>query len=114
DLKMIQRAITHLLDNALAFTPQGGKVTIALNMMKDGINVTISDTGEGISTKDLPYIFERSFRVDRSRSRGHRRGAGLGLAITRKILELHDSAISVRSTIHKGTTFSFQLPLYSP
>lgn len=71
----------------------------------------ISDSGCGISEQDMAYIFDRFYRAEKSRQ-GHGEGAGLGLTIAKRILDLHGSSIEVSSTLHTGTTFSFHLPLW--
>ncbi|GAB4187600.1 MAG: ATP-binding protein [Calditrichia bacterium] len=106
DIGMIERAISNLLDNALNYTPEGGKVTIILEEKDKQITVRITDTGYGIESQDLPHIFNRFYRVDKSRSSG---STGLGLAITKKIIEAHNSEIEVHSTVNQGTTFEFSL-----
>lgn len=109
DIGLVERAISNLIDNAIRYTPAGGLVQIVTDNEDDGVGVRIVDTGYGIPEDDLPHIFERFYRVDKSRARD-RGGAGLGLAITKKILELHGSTLSVQSVVDKGTTFSFALP----
>ena len=77
----------------------------------DAVSVRVTDTGYGIPPEDLPHIFERFYRVEKSRARD-KGGTGLGLAITQKILELHGSTLAVQSTLGQGTTFSFALPTW--
>ena len=86
---------------------------MALDLENQQIMTHVADTGSGISPDDLPYIFDRYYRVN-SGQRASSTGAGLGLAITKRILELHGSAIEVQSVVHKGTTFSFHLPVAQP
>jgi signal transduction histidine kinase len=109
DIRLIERALQNLVGNALRYTPEIGVVTVELSKHDGGVQVEVADTGEGIPEGDLPHIFDRFYRAEKSRSRASG-GTGLGLAITRKILELHGSGITVRSTLHAGTTFSFILP----
>ena len=109
DGRRIEQVVANLLDNALNHTPQGGTVTIAVSPDKDGILVSVSDTGEGIPPEHLPYIFERFYRVDDARSR-KTGGAGLGLAIAKQMVELHGGRIWVESEAGKGSKFSFTLP----
>jgi signal transduction histidine kinase len=109
DGRRIEQVVANLLDNALNHTPQGGTVTIAVSPGKDGILVSVSDTGEGIPPEHLPYIFERFYRVDDARSR-KTGGAGLGLAIAKQMVELHGGRIWVESEAGKGSKFSFTLP----
>ena len=109
DGRRIEQVVANLLDNALNHTPQGGTVTIAVSPDKNGILVSVSDTGEGIPPEHLPYIFERFYRVDDARSR-KTGGAGLGLAIAKQMVELHGGRIWVESEAGKGSKFSFAMP----
>ena len=108
DIGLIERALSNLLDNALRYTPAGGRVTVRLIQQQRKIMVQVSDTGCGIAREELPLIFDRFYRVEKSRTRTTG-GAGLGLAITQKILEIHQSQITVESEVGKGTTFTFSL-----
>jgi signal transduction histidine kinase len=112
DIGMIDRAMSNLIENALRYTQPNGNVTISLSPQSVGIAVSVSDTGEGIPAADLPYIFDRFYRVEKSRNKAEG-GTGLGLAIAKRIIELHNSTISVESVIRRGTTFSFNLAPYS-
>ena len=95
------------MENALRHTPAGGTVTVAVQPVGEAVAVQIIDTGSGIAAEDLPYIFERFYQSDKMRTRG---GAGLGLAIARRIVELHGRDIRAESTLGRGTTFAFDLP----
>jgi signal transduction histidine kinase len=108
DIGLLDRALSNLIDNAIRHTPKGGTVTI--RTVQDGryINLEISDSGKGIPESDLPHVFDRFYQVDKSRSNST--GAGLGLSITQKILELHGAAISVQSFLNRGTTFKISIP----
>jgi signal transduction histidine kinase len=99
-----------LIENALRHTPPEGEVSVVLVPDRQEIVVEVSDTGSGISQQELPYIFERFYQLDKSRysSPGM---AGLGLAICRRVLELHGRSISVSSNLGSGTTFAFNLPV---
>jgi signal transduction histidine kinase len=110
DIGMIERVFENLLDNALRHTPPGGAVRIVLAAENDRVTVRVSDTGPGIPEEDLPYIFDRFYRVEKHRSDGTG-GAGLGLAIAKRILELHGSRIEVSSAPGSGTAFGFHLPI---
>lgn len=112
DIAMIDRVIQNLVDNALKFTPVGGTVTLELRRTKDGIGVSVSDTGEGIQRDEIPHIFDR-YTKGSQKNMFQNDGAGLGLAIVKKILEVHGFSISVVSEKSRGTVFSFTLPLYS-
>jgi signal transduction histidine kinase len=109
DIGMIERVLTNLIENALRFTPSGGRVRVGLARRADGIRVTVADTGTGIAAQDLPHVFERFYRADKSRGRSGG-GAGLGLAIARQIVELHGGALGVESPPGQGATFFFDLP----
>ncbi len=108
DIAMIERALSNLIDNALRYTPEAGTVKVDLQNHQDKVRVVVSDTGCGIPTEEIPLVFERFYRIEKSRARSSG-GAGLGLAIAKRILDLHDSTISVHSAVNVGTTFSFEL-----
>jgi two-component system, OmpR family, phosphate regulon sensor histidine kinase PhoR len=109
DWQRINQVVTNLISNAISYTPEGGEVTITYDVGKKNISTFISDTGEGIPPQHLNRIFERFYRVDKSRSR-EKGGTGLGLAIVKHILEGHNSKAEVESTVGKGSVFSFKLP----
>lgn len=110
DIGLIERAIQNLVDNAIRYTEEGGTITLSLLPEETSVSVQVTDNGYGISQEDIPYIFDRFYRV-KERDKEHSEGAGLGLAITRRILELHGSKIEVLSELDVGTTFTFQLPI---
>lgn len=109
DWKRLTQVVTNLVSNAINYTQEGGEVTISFDVGKKNITTEISDTGEGIPTQHLSRIFERFYRVDKSRSR-EKGGTGLGLAIVKHILDGHNSRPEVKSEVGKGSTFSFKLP----
>ncbi len=111
DMRMMSRALTNLIDNAIKHTPTGGSVTVMSIKNGKDVILEITDTGSGISDEDLPHIFDRFYQVDKSRSANS--GAGLGLAIAQKILKLHGAEISVISKIDSGTTFKVLFPSLS-
>ncbi|KAA3615585.1 MAG: HAMP domain-containing protein [Calditrichaeota bacterium] len=108
DIGMIERVLSNLLENAIRYTPEGGKVNIVTESSGEVIRVRVVDNGPGIDQEDLKYIFNRFYRVEKSRSE-KTGGTGLGLAIAKKIMEVHKSSISVASEINKGSVFSFNL-----
>lgn len=108
DIGLLDRALTNLIDNAIQHTPEGGTVTIRTVQNGKDISLEISDSGKGIPESDIPHIFDRFYQVDKSRSNSS--GAGLGLSIAQKILELHGAQISVQSLLDKGTTFKIMMP----
>jgi len=112
DIGMIERVLSNLIDNALRYTKAEGKVTIQLEKKEDAVCINVSDTGAGIPEEDLPYVFERFYRVEKSRTRNSADGSGLGLAIAKKIIEAHNSTIRVQSKLNGGTVFSFNLKIY--
>lgn len=107
DIALMERAISNLIDNALKHTPEGGTVSIISSNDNENVSFTISDTGKGIAEENIQRIFDRFYQEDPSRTVGT--GAGLGLSIAQKILELHGSELSVQSGSGKGTSFSFVL-----
>ena len=108
DWQRITQVVTNLVSNAINYTPEGGEATVSYEISKKNITTFISDTGEGIPQQHLSRIFERFYRVDKSRSR-EKGGTGLGLAIVKHILEGHGSHTEVDSVVGKGSTFSFKL-----
>jgi signal transduction histidine kinase len=106
DIAMMQRVLENLLENGLRHTPEGGRISISVDIDSGNVVVRVADTGCGIPEEDVPKIFERFYQQDINRTGS---SAGLGLAIVKRILELHGSAIKVRSEIDIGTTFSFNL-----
>ncbi len=97
-----------LMDNALKFTPAGGRITVHLSAEDRTITLDIADTGTGIAPADLPYVWERFYKADKSRASG---GTGLGLAIARQIIEMHRATVNVTSACGEGTTFTIRFPL---
>lgn len=108
DPQRISQVMTNFIDNAIKYGKDNGTVTIEFEEQKKTVQITVSDDGPGIPKEDLNRIFERFYRVDKSRSR-ETGGTGLGLAIVKHILNAHNSAISVTSKINKGTSFSYSL-----
>lgn len=109
DADRLQQVLTNLIDNALKFTPPGGHVEVRVETQNGEVAVSVADSGTGIRPEDVPHVFERFYRADRSRTRGSG-GTGLGLAIAKHIVEAHGGRISVRSRTDEGTTFTFTLP----
>jgi two-component system, OmpR family, sensor kinase len=108
DISMLERVFDNLIDNALVHTPQNGHINIALAPLKEQLQITVSDSGKGIPTSDLPHVFEPFFQGDSGSSSPNH--AGLGLAIARRIMELLQGDISVESVEGKGTLFTLTLP----
>jgi signal transduction histidine kinase len=109
DTQAIGRALNNLISNALRHTPPAGRVSVWVRRTGMRVEVTVSDTGEGIRAEDIPHIFERFYRGEKSRNRGTG-GAGLGLAIARGIVRAHGGDIRVESKVGKGTQFTFHIP----
>lgn len=105
----LKQVLVALLDNALKYTPFEGSVSLSLSTSGQDAVVKVSDTGIGILSEDLPHIFERFYRADRTRSRD-RGGSGLGLTIAQSIVQEHQGSIEVESTPGKGSTFTIRLP----
>jgi len=110
DLSLVERVLENLIGNALKHTPAGGSVSVSVTPNSDWVVARVADTGCGIPEEEIPYIFDRFYRVDKSRNTASG-GDGLGLAITKRIMKLHDSEITVESTPMVGTCFSFSLPV---
>jgi signal transduction histidine kinase len=112
DIGLVERVLDNLVENALRHTPAGGSVTVDASPCRGRARLVVSDTGEGIAAADLPGIFDRYYRAERigaaKRTSGH---GGLGLAIARRIVDLHEGTLSIDSTEHQGTRISFDLPL---
>ncbi|MDT0329706.1 sensor histidine kinase [Nocardiopsis lambiniae] len=113
DRTRLLQALGNLVGNALRHTPESGTVTIRARRSDGEAVIEVTDTGVGIAEADLPYVFERFWRADKSRNR-RTGGSGLGLAIVRGLVELHGGRVSVRSTVGKGTTFTIRLPSAGP
>ena len=110
DSHRIKQVLRNLLENAVAHTSRGGSITVEAGQQGNQIKVSVVDTGEGIPAKDLPNIFERFYRVDKSRARATG-GSGLGLTIAKRLVEAHGGRIEARSKPKKGSRFTFTLPL---
>jgi len=108
DKKRILEVLNNLIVNGIKYGKKNGFVHVSFHDLEDHIIVEVSDNGIGIDKKDLPRIFERFFRVDKSRSR-EQGGTGLGLSIVKHIIEAHNQSINVRSVLDRGTTFNFTL-----
>lgn len=106
------QVIDNLINNAIKYSPDGGKITIGLEDNRDSVIFSVSDQGLGISQVDAEHLFERFYRVDKARSR-EQGGSGLGLAISKEVVELHGGRIWVESIENEGSTFSFELPFTS-
>jgi len=108
DKEGIRQVLTNLFSNSIKYGAEEGETNVSFYNMDDTLMIEITDGGEGIAQKDIPRLFERFYRVEKSRSRDMG-GTGLGLSIVKHILEAHDQTINVRSTIGEGSTFAFTL-----
>ncbi len=110
DQKNMEIVLNNLLSNAIKFTPSGGKVSIGLTGTDTGVQINVSDTGIGIDQQHLPFIFKRFYQADTTTSKKYE-GTGIGLALSKEIVELHKGTISVESSPGKGSVFSVCLPV---
>lgn len=107
DTEKIERVFFNLLSNAFKYTPDNGSITVSYSATPDRLTFKVTDTGEGISERDLGNIFDRFFQVDRV----HPKGSGIGLSLAKAFVELHGGTISVESTVNKGSVFTVSLPV---
>ena len=110
DERKFKQIMLNLLSNAVKFTPEGGKVGVAAKLNGSAVEVSVSDTGVGIAPEDQAIVFEEFRQVGHDYTR-KAEGTGLGLALTRRFVELHGGAITLASTPGKGSTFTFTLPI---
>ena len=110
DPDRIGQVLSNLLVNALRYTPSGGSVTLGAKPIPGGVRLTVSDTGVGIPPEEVPYVFDRFWRGDRSRARAEGAGSGLGLAIAKQLVEAHGGTISAASRLGGGTQMVIDLP----
>lgn len=110
DKDKVSQVMINLISNALKYTPSGGRVDVQLQMQNEWLKIHVRDTGIGISEENLPYIFERFFRADKSRNR-ITGGSGIGLAIVKAVVDAHHGKIQVESKIGEGTEFIVSFPL---
>ena len=112
DIALVERVLENLIDNALSHSPDGGAIRIPIAADGDSVRVTVSDSGPGIAPEHLPRVFDRFYQAGNAhRGSAH---AGLGLAIAKRIVELHGARLEVESALGRGTAFSFRLPAHAP
>jgi len=111
DENSIRELLTILLDNAIKFSKKEGKIEISIKDKNNYAQISVKDNGAGIDEKDIPYIFDRFYKADTSRSKNEVPGFGLGLSIAKEIVEMHGGKISVKSKKNVGTEFLVKLPL---
>jgi len=109
DKDKLTQIIINIMSNAIKYTPKGGVVKVDVTEKQDEVILSVSDNGIGISEEDLPYIFERFYRADKSRSR-ETGGSGIGLAIVKSLVEAHSGTVNVKSCYGRGSTFTIRLP----
>lgn len=110
DHDRLSQILTNLIDNAIKYSPDGGRISVELSTPdQEMARIVVGDTGQGIPAEALPKLFDPFFRVQQH-ERSHAKGLGLGLAIVKDLVDLHGGTISVQSTLHEGTQFSFTLP----
>jgi signal transduction histidine kinase len=112
DAGRISQVLGNLLNNAITGTPPGGLVEVRAKTIDSLVQVSVRDTGAGIAPEHLPFVFERFYRADRSRTRSTG-GAGLGLAIVKQLVEAHGGRVGISSQVGEGTTVTFTTPLAS-
>jgi signal transduction histidine kinase len=113
DYERLSQVFSNLVSNALRYTPDGGSISLeteAIVVDRRRVRIRIKDTGKGISPEDLPFIFDRFWRGEKSRPREGHASSGLGLAIARQLIQGHGGIIEAQSTEGKGTTFIVELP----
>jgi heavy metal sensor kinase len=113
DQTRLLQLLVNLVDNAVKYTPTGGRVAVTVDRLANQARLRVADTGVGIAPENVPHIFERFYRVDKARSRAEG-GSGLGLAIVEWIVHAHGGTIAVASETGRGTTFTVTLPLATP
>lgn len=113
DRDRLKQVLLNLVDNAVKYTPQGGKVTLSLTKDEAWVKVMVQDTGIGIASENIPNLFDRFYRVDKARSRDAG-GTGLGLAIAKSVVDAHNGKITVESQVGRGSIFTVWLPLAEP
>ncbi|NMB54564.1 MAG: HAMP domain-containing protein [Leptolinea sp.] len=110
DADRLSQVLNNLVGNAIRYTPPGGTITLGAESIQGGVRMMVEDTGQGIVAEDLPYVFDRFWKAEQSRSRHEGTGSGLGLAIARQLVQAHGGTISVESRPGQGTKFVIDLP----
>ncbi|MBL7065960.1 MAG: HAMP domain-containing histidine kinase [Anaerolineae bacterium] len=114
DVGRLDQVLSNLVANALRHTPSGGVITLRAEVLNGSVRIIVRDTGEGIPAEDLPYVFDRFWRGDRSRSHAHGAGSGLGLAIARQLVQAQGGQIGVESEPGRGTMFTVESLMLAP
>jgi two-component system, OmpR family, sensor histidine kinase CiaH len=113
DADSFTNCIVILLDNAIKYSKENSKIIITVGKTDGNASISVEDHGIGIDTKDLPFIFNRFYRADSARTKSQTGGYGLGLSIARKIIDIYNGTIGVKSKVHKGSVFIIRLPILS-
>jgi two-component system phosphate regulon sensor histidine kinase PhoR len=109
DPNRIGQVLINLIENGIKYGHDNGKIVVSLNASKENVQICVRDNGPGIADEHQKRIFERFYRIDKSRTKSDKGGTGLGLAIVKQIVEAHNSKIQIESKVGKGTTFCFKL-----
>ena len=109
DRTVLRRVLCSLVENAIKYTPEGGRITVAASAQTDEVTIEVTDTGRGILAEDLPHIFDKFYRVKGTQQRG----SGLGLTIARKIVEEHEGTIGISSEVGRGTSVTIEIPCHT-
>ncbi|GAA0599624.1 sensor histidine kinase ResE [Virgibacillus siamensis] len=113
DPDRMEQVLTNLIDNAIRHTGEEGRVIVTVESSANEFSISVADNGSGIPEEDLPFVFERFYKADKSRVRnGKKKGTGLGLSIAKNIVDAHNGTITVNSIVNEGTTFVLKLPLH--
>lgn len=107
----VVEALVTFLDNAVTYSPEISEIIVSSKRVKNNIYIDVADKGIGIKEEDLPYIFDRFYRADNSRTKANEKGYGIGLSIAKSVAEAHNGNVSVKSTLGKGSTFTLSLPI---
>jgi signal transduction histidine kinase len=110
DERRIRQVLLNLLTNAIKFTPSGGRVAVSASRQGGFVAVSVADSGIGMAPEDIPRALERFGQIDNKLTRGHE-GAGLGLPLSKRIIEIHGGTLSIASALERGTTVAFTIPI---
>lgn len=114
DTERIQQVFSNIITNAMRFSPKGGTIRVSINVdsKRKNLEISVRDNGPGIASKDIPYIFDRFYRVDKGEHSAREDTSGLGMTISKEIVEAHGGTITLKSRLQRGSTFTICLPLY--
>ncbi|NCB31879.1 MAG: HAMP domain-containing histidine kinase, partial [Clostridia bacterium] len=109
DADQIAQILRNLIDNAIKFTPEGGRLTLSTLADKRLVQVRVADSGRGVAAEDIPYLFDRFYKAEKAHTPGAQSGTGLGLSIVKRIIDAHGQNVAVESELGRGTAFTFTL-----